>query len=309
MKHLIHSTTLAVALVAGNVAADDHKKPVRRTESTSTQTSIVSNDGKTEGTVTVTINKDGNTEVKTWKIGTPTRVQVNKPITLRSTGKMEKATWLGIAITDVSDDLRTQLPIVDDSGIRVRSVVDNSPAQKAGLKADDLIYKVDEQIIFNIPQFQSLVRTYKPGSEVDITFFRKGKQQTVTAKPILKEMLVDSPVETPIQFTQPGFSNWRRMETNPDGTRRFIVQSHANEAKQKIEAHRRKIDEWIKSPPKNRAFIVRSDGSATYVDNMEKIRTEIRNSVEKALKDAKVSDETLKKTLRSLDSSFKQPSK
>lgn len=309
MKNTIITSALALNLLASGAPAADKTDPPRRSSSTSTQSQVVTRNGKTDGTVTVTINNDGETQVKTWKIGDPFQTTRSRPITVQSKAKMEKVSWLGVAITEVSEDLGSQLPIAKGAGVRVRSAIAKSPADRAGIRPDDLIYKIDEQIIFNIPQFQSLVRSYKPGSEMDVTLFRKGKKQTVTAKPVLQEMLVDRPVSNPLRLTPPSppaTSAWRPTQT---GTPNFTVRKPAHDVRKQIEEQRQKIEAWTRRSPTSRGFIVRPDGKTTYVKDVGNIHGEVRKQVEKALKDSKISDEALKAALAALDQSFQNQKK
>jgi len=289
MKHRFLTTSLALALTAAGATAKDEKKPViQKSESTSTSTSFTSNNGKTEGTVTVTVTKDGNTETKTWKIG-GSDGKAAWPFAVQSAAPTEKASWLGIGISEVSDDLHTQLPIPRGAGIRVVSVMPGSPAQKAGLQRDDLIYKIDDQILFNTAQFQSLIRTRKPGKPITITYFRKGRQQTTQAKPILKEL----PALSPAPPGQPFFPGWR-----PGAPQPFQFKWNPDE-------FRKKIEERIKRAPGAKRDATRPGGKPQ-VRSLEKLRNQIRNDVAQALKDAGVSEKVRKETLGALDRSFKQ---
>ncbi|MGB0580525.1 MAG: S1C family serine protease [Limisphaerales bacterium] len=327
MKHLILSSVLAAAV---SVAAAEEKKkstsssrttsgvryidlkdkqPGSRNESTSTRTQFITQDGKTDGTVTVTISKDGKTEVKTWKIGDkpvgdaisfqPRRLEV------RPTGKMEKVTWLGVAVTEISEDLASQLPLPDGVGLRVRQVIGDSPAAKAGLRANDLISQLDQQLIFNVHQFQALTRTYDAGEEVDVTYYRKGKMHTATAKLAKKEMLMNSAHSFPnIQ-----------MRSYPDANKAWTsVLEHRAQAeaqrKQAIDAANQardaaKMQSWVRSSPApKRAVIVRPDGKSMIVRTEKQIRSDIRSQVLRSLKDAGVSEKVMKDTLRAFDKGF-----
>ncbi|HOA62190.1 MAG: PDZ domain-containing protein [Verrucomicrobia bacterium] len=91
----------------------------------------------------------------------------------------EKATYLGIAAGEVDDTLREQLKLGRGAGIRVEAVVPGSPADKAGVKAHDILEKLDAQVLFNAQQLVALVRSFAPGDKVTLALVRQGDRQTL----------------------------------------------------------------------------------------------------------------------------------
>ena len=53
--------------------------------------------------------------------------------------------WIGILGGPVTDELRAQIDIPADQGVLVRQVVPDSPADKAGLKAFDILLKANDR--------------------------------------------------------------------------------------------------------------------------------------------------------------------
>ena len=312
MKNPFLISALALTLLTAGATAADKKDPVVKSSSTATQTQIVTRDGKTAGTVTLTINNNGETQVKTWKVGDPFQATALKPTAVQPKSKMEKVAWLGVAITEVSEDLVSQLPISRGAGVRVRQVIAKSPAAKAGIRTDDLIYKLDEQIIFNIPQFQALVRSYQAGSEMKVTLFRKGKKQTVTAKPVIQELLIEAPATAPLRFTAPkasGQPGWRPAPPNPTVSPKYIPEAPGDNVQKHHAEQRRKIPQWIQPNLGSRAYIVRPDGKTTYVRDAARLQDEIRSQVEEALKKSALPEAALKTALKALEQSFQNQKK
>jgi serine protease Do len=58
---------------------------------------------------------------------------------------------------------------------RISEVIPNSPADKAGLKAQDLIKSIDGQAIGNADEFSAVLLKKKPGDEVTIVVSRDGE--------------------------------------------------------------------------------------------------------------------------------------
>ncbi len=70
----------------------------------------------------------------------------------------------------------------DDKGARVTHVTDNSAAEKAGLKEDDVIVRVDDTKIENHDQLAKAIGKHKPEEKVTIVYLRDGKEQKATVQ-------------------------------------------------------------------------------------------------------------------------------
>ncbi len=66
------------------------------------------------------------------------------------------------------------------SGAKINEVTKGSAAEKAGLKAGDIITKIDDKKIGN-GELTETVRKYKPEDKVTVTYTRDGKEQKTTA--------------------------------------------------------------------------------------------------------------------------------
>ena len=96
--------------------------------------------------------------------------------------KEASGTYLGVAMGEIPPLTRAQLGLPEGIGVSVEHVTKGSAAEKAGLKANDIITQLDEQLIINSQQLQTLIRTKKPGDEVKLTYIRKGKEHKAKAK-------------------------------------------------------------------------------------------------------------------------------
>jgi hypothetical protein len=65
-----------------------------------------------------------------------------------------------------------------DGGVRVSSLVPDSPAARAGLREGDILVRLDEQEIADLAAFSRLLRTLKPGQEVEATVTRDGSRMS-----------------------------------------------------------------------------------------------------------------------------------
>ncbi len=89
------------------------------------------------------------------------------------TGGDIRTGWLGVYL-----DYSPQKP---SSGVRINSVLENSPAQKAGLAAEDILVKWNGTVIRDAMQFIRLVQDTQAGTKVDLEVMRRGKPANLTA--------------------------------------------------------------------------------------------------------------------------------
>lgn len=64
-------------------------------------------------------------------------------------------------------------------GALLTAVTPDTPADKAGLRAGDIIVAVDDERVTLATDLAEIIRRYKPGDEVRITYRRDGKEKTV----------------------------------------------------------------------------------------------------------------------------------
>jgi Spy/CpxP family protein refolding chaperone len=93
----------------------------------------------------------------------------------------EKGPWLGITTEPVSEPLRAQLSLAKGEGLVVGQVVPGSPAAAAGLAQNDILLRLDDQILVELTQLRKLVAMKKPGDQVKLVYLRKAARQEATA--------------------------------------------------------------------------------------------------------------------------------
>jgi serine protease Do len=73
---------------------------------------------------------------------------------------------------------RTYIGITGENapyGVVIKTVTENSPASKAGLKADDLIVKVNGQTISSVQEINDIKEKLKVGDTITLTLYRDGE--------------------------------------------------------------------------------------------------------------------------------------
>jgi len=84
----------------------------------------------------------------------------------------EPGGYLGVKAQDISDDLGRYFGVGEGEGVLVLEVMEDTPAERAGLKAGDVITKVDGEEVGDSGELVSYMRDREPGQKVDLTFKR-----------------------------------------------------------------------------------------------------------------------------------------
>jgi serine protease Do len=97
---------------------------------------------------------------------------------LIKSGKVSRG-YLGVQITDLSDELAKQFKIPDTSGALAEDVTPDGPADKAGLKNGDVIRKLNGQPVTDAGQLTLGVTNLSPGSVATLDIIRDGQPMTL----------------------------------------------------------------------------------------------------------------------------------
>lgn len=92
-----------------------------------------------------------------------------------------KGSYLGVGVTDVDAEAARELKLKDEHGVKVTRVNEGSPAEKAGIKDNDVILEFNGQRVEGVEQFVRMVREVPPGRPVKLLVSRGGQTTTVTA--------------------------------------------------------------------------------------------------------------------------------
>ena len=104
--------------------------------------------------------------------------------------------YLGIQGNDITDELNSNFNM--PSGVYVSKIVEDSPADKCGLKAGDIITKFADRDVTSMETLQNILSNKKAGEEIEMVVQRsneKGEYKEVTLKVTLgakKDMPEDS---------------------------------------------------------------------------------------------------------------------
>jgi serine protease Do len=96
---------------------------------------------------------------------------------------MGAAPSIGINGENLNGQLGTYFGAPDGEGVLVREVQSGSPAEKAGVKAGDVITKVSGDRVKTIGELQSKLREKREEKTVQITVVRRGSETNITVEP------------------------------------------------------------------------------------------------------------------------------
>ena len=87
-----------------------------------------------------------------------------------------KRGWLGVRIQDVTKEIEEVENLDKPRGALVASVASNSPSEKAGVKAGDIILEFDGKLIQEMKQLPAIVAKTKVGKKVNVKIWRNKKE-------------------------------------------------------------------------------------------------------------------------------------
>ena len=91
-----------------------------------------------------------------------------------------KRGWLGVRIQDVTKEIAEVEKLDEPRGALVASVAENSPSDKAGVKAGDIILEFDGEKIKQMKELPMIVAKTKVGKKVKVKIWRNKREITKT---------------------------------------------------------------------------------------------------------------------------------
>jgi len=102
---------------------------------------------------------------------------------LRSHGKVRRG-WLGLSVVDLTPEVAKTFGRPSYSGVMVSDVIAGSPAQRAGLRAGDIIVEVDRTPVQRAQALRWKVARSGPGSPIHVRVARSGHPLFVALTPV-----------------------------------------------------------------------------------------------------------------------------
>ncbi len=88
--------------------------------------------------------------------------------------------WVGVWYLNVTEDIAERLDLPDTKGIIISDVIQGSPAQEAGLRAMDVVRRIEDVDIHSTEDFANAIVESSPGDEVLLSIIRGGEPMFIT---------------------------------------------------------------------------------------------------------------------------------
>lgn len=139
---------------------------------------LINMDGEVVGINTLILSNTGGYMGLSFSI--PIEVAASVAEQLKTHGTVERG-LLGVGIEPVSQKMADYLRMKTPHGALVNHVAKGSAAEKAGIKVQDVIVKVDDESVDSANDLPPLVGSKAPGTTVELVVYRDGQEKTLTA--------------------------------------------------------------------------------------------------------------------------------
>ncbi|MDX2439856.1 MAG: Do family serine endopeptidase [Desulfobacterales bacterium] len=100
---------------------------------------------------------------------------------LKTSGEVTRG-WLGVGIQDLTPELAEYYKVKDKKGVLVTHVFKGDPADTGGIKAKDIIIKIDGKPVPTARELSGTIAGIAVGKKIAILLIRDGKEKTVYIK-------------------------------------------------------------------------------------------------------------------------------
>ncbi len=88
--------------------------------------------------------------------------------------------YLGVVPQALTEEMAQALGLSDSHGALIASISPGTPADKAGLREEDVIVEIDGKAVRDVTEFRWRIAEYEPGTKVEMKIFRDGKYKTIS---------------------------------------------------------------------------------------------------------------------------------
>jgi len=100
---------------------------------------------------------------------------------LISKGTVERG-FLGVIMQDLNGNLAKSFNLKETRGVLISEIMKGSAAEKAGIKAGDVVVEIDGQPVDRINELQNRIGMKKPGAKVQMVVLRDGSRREFTVE-------------------------------------------------------------------------------------------------------------------------------
>ena len=96
-------------------------------------------------------------------------------------GKITRG-WLGVSIQELTPEIAKGFGLNNTKGVIISKVLDDSPAEKGGLKEGDIIVGFNSEKVENMERFRFSVAGTAPNSKIKVKVIRDKKERNITVR-------------------------------------------------------------------------------------------------------------------------------
>ncbi len=101
---------------------------------------------------------------------------------LKISGKVDRNFWTGLSVLTINEQMAKTYNLSSSRGVIITGIAKNSPAQKAGLKVEDIILGIDNYMINDQSTMIGILQEYRTGDEISIHILRDKDNMTLKMK-------------------------------------------------------------------------------------------------------------------------------
>ena len=90
-----------------------------------------------------------------------------------------KKAFLGVILQNVSSKEFEKLNLKENYGVKIEKLVEDEAAEKAGLKENDILQKIENDKIYTADQVSKMLQNYKANQKINVLVSRDGKEKNV----------------------------------------------------------------------------------------------------------------------------------
>lgn len=87
--------------------------------------------------------------------------------------------YLGVSLQALEGGLADALGVDENSGVLIGQVLDDSPAEAAGLEPGDIIVEVDGDEVGTPSKLRRVIRRHDPGDEIEVAYLRDDERRVI----------------------------------------------------------------------------------------------------------------------------------
>lgn len=137
---------------------------------------LVNTAGELVGVITAIASPTGS--FSGYSFAVPERIARKIVSDLMEYGTVQRA-FIGISINEVTSETAQKNGVTSLKGVYVSSVADGGAAAEAGIKAGDVILKVNDVEVNKVSELQEQIGRYRPGQQISVTVLHGEKTRTM----------------------------------------------------------------------------------------------------------------------------------